>query len=578
MEKQLEKPAPVPELNEINEIVTIKEKDLLIENYLPNLSNYEKIIKTFEIKLDNGQKKDSKPYELFPNGNFTKEKGYFIFYNDNLKNLIDLYKAYLGEYIKQHDFALLFKRDNLSEVFKEVVFEYKKEADNSYNPFKLVSGLISNYWKQDIIEKSDILAKNLIELKKAQQNYNDKKICAVQISENLFDEKLNIYNFNIKYINEIESLKNEKIDEIQKLNLFDKKIDELKKEIMPENSRDKMSEFCFVLNIISEYLSNFERSFETKTLDLLKIMNIIRIKLDYFLLDYRYKFVENQSPILNIKIKRYKMLCDSPGKTSIYFEKGEARNFKRNLREELDNKAKNIDNKYIFQDITIDEIINIARNNNFNRLEDIIEGYDNSIRQKNYELENKKNEYITFIAKESLNFVFGDNNNNKINYNNNGVKQEINSSQMNQFLISDNAIKETKDKNTNTTDGEKKESSKEDSEKILEKRKNNLNNLGIDSKNMNNDIIDKISKSFQMLQELNKIKDEIEILEKKKKRISDRFNYNLAFFNTLKLFCLMEKKHIEKDDFVGIILEEKNKDKTNELREYSVYKLIGLSI
>ena len=95
---------------------------------------------------------------------------------------------------------------------------------------------------------------------------------------------------------------------------------------------------------------------------------------------------------------------------------------------------------------------------------------------------------------------------------------------------------------------------------------------------MNNDIIDKISKSFQMLQELNKIKDEIEILEKKKKRISERFNYNLAFFNTLKLFCLMEKKHIEKDDFVGIILEEKNKDKTNELREYSVYKLIGLSI
>ena len=577
MEKQLEKPAPVPELNEINEIVTIKEKDLLIENYLPNLSNYEKIIKTFEIKLDNGQKKDSKPYELFPNGNFTKEKGYFIFYNDNLKNLIDLYKAYLGEYIKQHDFALLFKRDNLSEVFKEVVFEYKKEADNSYNPFKLVSGLISRYWKQDIIEKSDILAKNLIELKKAQQDYNNKKIGAVQISENLFDEKLNIYNFNIKYINEIESLKNEKIDEIQKLNLFDKKIDELKKEIMPENSLDKMSEFCFVLNIISEYLSNFERSFETKTLDLLKIMNIIRIKLDYFLLDYRYKFVENQSPILNIKIKRYKMLCDSPGKTSIYFEKGEARNFKRNLREELDNKAKNIDSKYLFQDITIDEIINIARNNNFNRLEDIIEGYDNSIRQKNYELENKKNEYITFIAKESLNFVFGDNNN-KINYNNNGVKQEINSSQMNQFLISDNAIKETKDKNTNTTDGEKKESSKEDSEKILEKRKNNLNNLGIDSKNMNNDIIDKISKSFQMLQDLNKIKDEINILEKKKQKISDRFNYNLDFFNTLKLFCLIEKKHIEKDDFVGIILEEKNKDKTYELREYSVYKLIGLSI
>ena len=46
MEKQQEKPAPVPELNEI---VNTNEKDVLIENYLPNLSNYQKVIKKFEI-------------------------------------------------------------------------------------------------------------------------------------------------------------------------------------------------------------------------------------------------------------------------------------------------------------------------------------------------------------------------------------------------------------------------------------------------------------------------------------------------------------------------------------------------
>ena len=586
MENQIAKPAPVPELNEI---VTINERDLLIENYLPSLSNYQKVIKKFKIDLGKDKTKDSDPYKLSPNGNYTQEKDYFIFYNDNLKILIDLYQNYLKEYIKQNDFSLFFKKDNLEKVMEEIQYEYKPEADYSYNPIKLISGFISNHWYQDIIEKSNILCYNLFKLKETIGLYSDKispeTMCAVIVSEKLFDEKLIVKNFNDskenskcpKYFKEIESLKNEKIDDIEKLNLLDKKIDELKREIMPENSTDRWIDFCFILNIISEYLKNFERSLETKSDDLLKIMNIIRIKLDYYLLDYRFKFVENLSPILDIKIQRYKTLCDSPEMTSIFLEKGESRNFKRNLREEIDKKAKNIERSYQFQDISIEEIINIARGINFNRLEDIIDDYDRIIRQKKDELETKKNEYLTFIAKESLNFVLADNNNKNINYNNNGIAKQISSAQMNQFLISDNVLKEKKDKNTNTTYGEKKEGSEDDSEKLLEKRKNNLNSLGIDSKDMNNDIIDKISKSIQMWQNINKIKDDIEILEKKKRRIKDKFYYNIDFFNSVKLFCLLEKKHIEKDDFVGIILEEKNKDKSHELREYSVKKLVGLN-
>ena len=586
MENQIAKPAPVPELNEI---VTINERDLLIENYLPSLSNYQKVIKKFKIDLGKDKTKDSDPYKLSPNGNYTQQKDYFIFYNDNLKILIDLYQNYLKEYIKQNDFSLFFKKDNLEKVMEEIEYEYKPQADYSYNPIKLISGFISNHWYQDIIEKSNILCYNLFKLKETIGLYSDKispeTMCAVIVSEKLFDEKLIVKNFNDskenskcpKYFKEIESLKNKKIDDIEKLNLLDKKIDELKREIMPENSTDRMIDFCFILNIISEYLKNFERSLETKSDDLLKIMNIIRIKLDYYLLDYRFKFVENLSPILDIKIQRYKTLCDSPEMTSIFLEKGESRNFKRNLREEIDKKAKNIERSYQFQDISIEEIINIARGINFNRLEDIIDDYDRIIRQKKDELETKKNEYLTFIAKESLNFVLADNNNKNINYNNNGIAKQISSAQMNQFLISDNVLKEKKDKNTNTTYGEKKEGSEDDSEKLLEKRKNNLNSLGIDSKDMNNDIIDKISKSIQMWQNINKIKDDIEILEKKKRRIKDKFYYNIDFFNSVKLFCLLEKKHIEKDDFVGIILEEKNKDKSHELREYSVKKLVGLN-
>lgn len=84
---------------------SINDKDLLIENYLPNLSNYQKIVKINE--------KQEKIFELSPNVNFTNQKNYYIFYNDNLKILIDLYKLELKKYLKKHDVVLYFKKDNL---------------------------------------------------------------------------------------------------------------------------------------------------------------------------------------------------------------------------------------------------------------------------------------------------------------------------------------------------------------------------------------------------------------------------------------------------------------------------------
>ena len=159
------------------------------------------------------------------------------------------------------------------------------------------------------------------------------------------------------------------------------KITELKNEINPENSTDNIIDFCFVLNKISEYLSNFERSLETKEYYLLEIMDLVRRKLDFYLLEFRYKFVENGTPILNIKINRYKTLCDSKEMTSIYLEKGEVKNFMKNLKDELYKKAKNIDSKYQFQDIELKDIIKVAKGIDFNKFEDLINSYNKKIKE-----------------------------------------------------------------------------------------------------------------------------------------------------------------------------------------------------
>jgi len=585
---------------------SINDKDLLIENYLPNLSNYQKIVKINE--------KQEKIFELSPNVNFTNQKNYYIFYNDNLKILIDLYKLELKKYLKKHDVVLYFKKDNLNNTLREIGFD--PLPDKNTGPLKSLSKAIACNWYEDVIDHADILAKNLSDLNSVISEFSDKitqeKMCAVIVSENLFEERIylkkyfeNSHKNNcLKFIKKIEDIKIQKLDDIEKLKLIEEKINELKKEINPENSTDNLIDFCFVLNKISEYLSNFERALQTKEFDLLKIMDLNRRKLDFYLLEFRYKFVENNSPILNIKINRYKILCDSKEMTSIYLEKGEVKNFIKNLKDELDKKAKNIASKYQFQDIELNDIIKVAKEINFNKYEDLINSYNKKINDYKHQYESKRVELYSSAAKDIINITFSDFTG--MNLNLKGTNKKIPLNKIEKFLNSDKKLKEKEEKKEekeekkketkeekkeeikeeikeekkdNTENGENidKNKIKEDENDILnEKRKKNLNSIGIDTKKMSNEIIELITKSFQLYHDMKNINDNINECKTMRNLIKEKLNYNYDFFNILKLYCYLEKRLAQKDDYIGVILEEKNKDKTNELREYSAYNLTGI--
>ena len=176
-------------------------KDLLVENYLPNLSNYQKIIKKVII---NG--KQEKIFQLSPNVNFTDQKNYYIFYNDNLKLLIELYKLELKEYLKKHDVVLYFKKDNLNNTLREIGFD--PLPDKSTGPLKFISKTIACNWYGNVIEHANLLAKNLSELNSVIKEFSDKitgeKMCAVRVSENLFEEEIKVNpdkNNCLKFIN-----------------------------------------------------------------------------------------------------------------------------------------------------------------------------------------------------------------------------------------------------------------------------------------------------------------------------------------------------------------------------------------
>ena len=580
-------------------------KDLLIENYLPNLSNYQKIIK--KVKINDQEK----IFQLSPNVNFTDQKNYYIFYNDNLKLLIELYKLELKEYLKKHDVVLYFKKDNLNKTLREIGFD--PLPDKNTGPLKFISKTIACNWYEDVIEHANLLAKNLSELNSVIKEFSDKitgeKMCAVTVSENLFEEKIKVNKYFensnknncLKFMKKIEDIKIQKIDDLEKLKLMKEKITELKNEINPENSTDNIIDFCFVLNKISEYLSNYERSLETKEYYLLEIMDLVRRKLDFYLLEFRFKFVENETPILNIKINRYKILCDSKEMTSIYLEKGEVKNFMKNLKDELYKKAKNIDSKHQFQDIELKDIIIVAKGIDFNKYEDLINSYNKKINEYSHQYKSKKIELCSSAAKDIIDITF--NNFSGMNLNLKGTNKKISFNNIEKFLNSDKKMKEEiekekekkeekKEEKEEETKKEKKEEKKDniengeimDKNKVKEdendilnkKRKKNLNSIGIDAKNMSKEIIELITKSFLLYHDMKNINDSINECKNMKKLIKEKLIYNYDFFNILKLYCYLEKKLKQNDDFVGIILEEKNKDKANELREYSAYKLTGM--
>ena len=581
----------IPPAKPVQKSVTLSDeekKDLLIDNYLTNLSSYQSI----SIKVSKEGEQD-KPITLSPNVNFIDEKHYYIFYNNNLQKLIDLYKNELKKQLSNHNVILYHKKDNLNDCLSELGFN--PLPDTNSGPFKFFSKLIAKNWYQNEIDNVNLLATNLSILTNVVNEFSNKiseeKMCSVQVSENLFDEQIKVRKYDIKnnaniecleYIREIEEIKKKNIEDKEKLEILNKKINEFKKKIKPENSIDKTIDFCFVLNTISEYVNNFEKSLQTKEYSFLQTMDPIRRKLDYYLLEFRYKFEENKSPILNIEIKRYKILCDSLEKRTIYLERGEVKKFMKDLLEEIDKKAKNIDPNYQFQDIGLKNIIQIAKEIKFNELEDLINNIDEKIIECKTQYKAKRSELVFSSAKDiikfSVNTISG------LCLNMNGKNKIIQPGQIINFLQKDkDTIKtenETEKDSKNSTEKEEnkdsEEKAKEKNDKLVEERKKNLNKIGIETKGMSEENINQVYNKLYLYYDMEKMIYKIKKYTIMKNRLAQKTDYNYDFYNSLKLYCYMLKMELDNTDYIGIILEEKNKEKLNELREYKVNKLTEL--
>ena len=536
-----------------------EEKNEILNNYVPDLSNYQQI--SFKIKNNN------KVFMLYPDVNFEEnKKGYYIFYNNNLALLKDFFTAELERLKKEHPLVL----HHIGEFLNEL--DEKYDADTYYDPMKLISRLIS-YGYQPMVDKARSIAKNLIKINKIEKIFGKdlkNRICEVIVNddkERIFDDfvffaadffilksnkstkdkdKLSkrIENLGKGYLNEKEILYFEAESKFRELeNIYKDKLNyiiELEKLLdiymqeIGENATEteKIKFLCFILNRASYYLAHpSEQLLGNNSLEILKQLSKLRRKINNLLLTYRYKFEQNKRPILDIQIARYKSLIDTFETTSIYIQPAEVKKFIEDLEDSLERKANNLKEEKNFDSLSIEQIREIVRirDGNLSSNEKIIQAVEEKIDELEEKISAAESEMLKIAGEVSLKVV----------------KKGI------EIVLQVPPTQENENPTPN-----------ENQKKAIER----INELKNENK--------------KLQKQVNNYKNKLE-------KLKINQNYDIEFINILKLYSQLYRRNYHlRIDYSGLILSEKRKlfpfkDKNNvetmeedkNLREYEIKEI-----
>lgn len=490
-----------------------EQKDEINRNYLDNLSTYQQI--SYEIKNDDGEDE-----ALRPNVNYQDEskQGFYIFYNNNLSKLKDLYENELKKLKDGHPIVL----HHIKDFLEKLDFDY--DESTYYNPLRLISKVIS-YNYEPIVKKARDIASNLISIKNIEQIHgNDLKKSVVEI--NTFDGKEKIFNeiscFEKQDYTAIEinfsNLANLYKDSLSYIIELDKLLNIYLKQ-MGENIVDieQKKRMCFILNRASFYLSNKEIIKEQYDLNILIKMDKLRRKIDYLLLQNRFKFEQNQRPILGINIERCIILNNSLKSTTIFIEKTELKKFIVELEYALERKANNLKETKNFDALNLNEIKELiqVRDVVINSNEKIKEAMQDKIEELEEGLEKNNSEIQSILASIGMKLV-GD------------------TFQVISGVPPVNQIK--KEEKKETTEGESKK-----------KGMDRINELRSENK---------------------KIEKKIRNYRNRLEKINVSQNYDIEFINIMKLYQqLVRRNYLTRNDFSGLILLEKREMVTIQLKD-----------
>ncbi len=165
---------------------------------------------------------------------------------------------------------------------------------------------------------------------------------------------------------------------------------------------DKISKlrFVFVISRVSHYLEQLENYRQGKSLDEILAMRSLRLALNRYAIEYM--FDSQESPILGISISHCKVIMDNPNCCMIFLERMNAENFQEKVKQSLDNKVRNIIQKYPSSLFSEDEIHQIAEKLEPASYQDLIDKLKHQEIELNGNIERKRVAAEEHFLKSSL--------------------------------------------------------------------------------------------------------------------------------------------------------------------------------
>lgn len=617
----------------MNVLANIKEliKEMINEEAKEHaLVNYPHIISELrEIKLDLDMP-DGKSATIRPDGHFITPNGeeFFVCFNSNLSKLKNIIFQALERYYNDHNVRLWTYKNALFNTAKGKDPGRKLPSGEIFSMcFKCIIFSPTTYYNivssdtKEIVSQPKFLANECAWLNKWMSECgtkieNSSTPCVIKFSKDpshhgitriedpfygVLEQEL--YSASVNESN----LKN-------RVRTFNNLLDFCLKRYTPDASIENAIGFPFPLTRIDHYLRQIENDgLDDKDPDTVFAIRTLREKINLLSLRYKFASLNEQAPLLNVRIGRCKIILETDNKKMIFIDRTQTKAFIKEIEKKLDAQASNITGNHDFQPMTGAQLRDLVRALNPESYQNMLDNLHSEIIDMKAQTKSLKAQAIATCAKVSLKIldlkgnvqmlIPGNNDSKYTNFTKDEIKEyietdkHIQSSAENKFIELD-VIEHMRNSNP-TADAKciavseltpvKPQEPKVDrgfEEKILIPQREvaeNMTRLGQELRraNFKQKDIDDLLKGFHYFIESQRIGEHIKIRENQQKYIKKLKNYQSDFINLFKLYIQLYRLDLkDRVDYYGILIEEtKNETKDGRgenMREYSVNEVKNL--
>ncbi len=262
------------------------------------------------------------------------KKGIFVFFYKHFRDLKDLYYKSFENKLNEKWYISDLKEDFLKSANK-TYFEKQNRSwwdfdfswNSIWNSGKSFLGSF-NYSKEHHDKVFDLLSSNRHLNRKIRRgdDFRFPGILAVDKNSAEIDDFYLYDDFNSETMQEISSIikSNDTVQaKLSDLNdLVDRKYEGFRKFKREDTIYDTIA-FCYHLNGLNDYLSNFEDDWNHKSLDERKEIRKLRDKINSLVPNYCFLTEKNKAPFANIDVElsKYKVVTDTKDIKKIYVER-----------------------------------------------------------------------------------------------------------------------------------------------------------------------------------------------------------------------------------------------------------------